>query len=181
MAGSIKNKRKPRKQKLKKTKEKKLTKKELAYLEDLRQREEKGELTIEELKQSAWSLKDEVIQKLEEAFKYDFTVAEACTHAKISIETYYNWREKSKEFLNKMEDAKNFLAMNAKTNVTLAIVRDKSVADSWEFLKRRQKKLYSDRSEITGENGEAIQFNIINFSQINEKKQNTEENKHKEE
>ena len=127
--------------------------------------EVKPDLTIEELKQKAWGLTDEAIRKLEEAFRFDFTVREACSHAGIHNQTYYNWCERSREFSDRMDDAKTFLGKSAKQNIVRAITKDGSIQDSWTYLNKRQKAIYSDRQELTGADGAPIsakfEFEII--------------------
>ena len=129
---------------------KKVGKKEITRLADVAKRDEEGLLTIAELKETAWGLTDEVRTKLRESFEFDFTVREACSHAGIASDTFYKWRNKSIEFRAEMEAAKDFLFQHAKRNVAKAIRVEKSVDDSWMFLTKRQKDLYSDRQEVQG-------------------------------
>jgi len=97
-------------------------------------------------------LTEEVVRKFEEAFKNDFTDTEACLYAQISRETYYFHKSKNKIFSDKMDTAKQFPFFLAKKNIMQAIQKG-MVEDSWKFLSKRQKELYSDRLEQTGANG----------------------------
>lgn len=93
-------------------------------------------------------LTNDVVKKLEEAFKYDFTIDEACYYAGISRESYYNYCEKDKTFLTKMDAAKAFVAMAAKKNVARAITDENSIENSWKYLQKRQPDLYSEKQKI---------------------------------
>ncbi len=90
---------------------------------------------------------EERVRKLEQGFRNDLTVDECCTYAGISKETYYEWCNKDKDFLTRMESAKRYLFIIAKNNITNALAKNKSVEDSWKFLQKRQKDLYSDKVE----------------------------------
>lgn len=124
--------------------------------------------TIEELLELKTSGKFtlEVLSKLEEGFKRDFTNEEAARYAGITPATYYNYYNMSSEFREKMDRAKDFLFYAAKNNWANAIlgVKDKegkyiTKPDpelSVKFLERRQKHLYSLRTELTGEDGKPV-------------------------
>ena len=127
---------------------KKVSKKEMTKLADVAHKEKEGLLTIAQLQRKAWGLTDDVVAKLSAAFRFDFTVREACSKAGIAIDTYYKWRAKSNEFCAQMDAARHFLGQAAKQNIARAICIDGSVVDSWQFLKRRQKDVYSDRVNL---------------------------------
>lgn len=158
--------------------------------------EEKKDLTIEELMDSSYKLTEEVVEKLVTAFQYDFTVEEACTYAKIDRKSYYNWINASTEFLQKMEDARNFLFMSAKTILADAIKGRKTIKDdqgnvikkgkkpnlqltTW-LLERRQKKNYSTQQNLAGADGENLIQNytieIIDKSEDIEKHEDSDNN-----
>lgn len=103
---------------------------------------------------------EEVVRKLEEAFKIDATVPEACSYAGIGERTYYDWLSADPEFRSKMEASQNFVFMHAKRNWVNAIVNNKDVNASIDFLKRRQKGRYSERQELGGADGDAIRLVI---------------------
>lgn len=122
-----------------------------------------GDLTILELRKKNWGLTDAVLAKLLEAFSFDYTIDEACAYVCISTNTFCRWNRQSSEFRDRMTNAKSFMGMTAKANLYRAIKRDGSVPDSWEYLKRRQKEIYSDRQELTGKNGDTLELNIFNI------------------
>jgi len=61
------------------------------------------------------SKKDEgVIQQLENAFRMDYNVTQACIFTKIDKKTYYSWLKNDKVFLHRMEAAQQWATMLAK-------------------------------------------------------------------
>ena len=123
---------------------------------DRKKREKKGELTIKELQLKAYGLNPSVLQILLQGLENDFSILEACQAAGIAEQTYYNWKKKSKEFGVKMNIARGALFRAAKSNISRAIQKSKSVHDSWKLLEKRQKETYSDRFEHTGADGEEL-------------------------
>jgi len=97
---------------------------------------------------------DEVIAKLEESFKYDFTVDEACRYAGIDPATYYRKRQDDEIFCEKMDRAKDYVLTKAKKNIQIA-VDEGDTELSVKILKMRQNKIYNERTvnEIEGEVG----------------------------
>lgn len=85
-------------------------------------------------------INEEIVGKLEEAFKRDATVWEACSYAGIHRDTYYEHLKKNKEFSDKIERAKVFPFILAKHKIFEAInSKDLYIAAKYalEFLKRR--------------------------------------------
>lgn len=119
--------------------------------------------TIEELKESSYKLTDKVLSDLEDGLRHDFTVEEACLNAGIRKDTFYNWLKLSDEFAEYIDRAKQYVAIAAKRNIAGAVTNDKSIEDSWKYLERRQKKLYSLRHELTGEEGDALKIKVKNY------------------
>ncbi len=106
------------------------------------------------------TLTDDIVLKLEQSFQNDFTNEEASRYVGIHPDTYYNYCKWSTEFRDKMDRSKQFVAIAAK-NTWAKAVRGGDVEASIKWLERRQKKLYSLRSEITGENGGPISIKSI--------------------
>ncbi len=122
--------------------------------------EKKKDYTIEELKTLHKKMfTDETLSQLIDGFQNDFTNEEASRHAGISPASYYRYYEMSSELREKVDHAKAFMFTLAKKTWRNAI-KDDNVPASIEFLKRRQKKLYSERQEHTGPDGGAIENNI---------------------
>lgn len=93
----------------------------------------------------------EAVKLLEEAFKIDATVTEACLHAGISREAYYNRCKVDPDFVDKMERAKAFPAMLAKKTLFKSLLsKDEKVAQKGaEIYLTRRCKEYSTKAEIT--------------------------------
>ena len=85
-------------------------------------------------------LNDITVGKLEEVFKRDWSVSEACSYAGIHRDTYYEYLNKNKEFSDRMERARAFPFIYAKKKLFEAInSKDINIAAKYalEFLKRR--------------------------------------------
>ncbi len=96
-------------------------------------------------------LDESIIKKLEEAFKVGSSITQACTHAGISLQDFYNRMEKNKEFFDKMESARNFPFIFSKEAIFKAInSKDPNVSAKYalEFLKRRDPDR-KDKQETT--------------------------------
>ena len=96
-------------------------------------------------------LDESIIKKLEEAFKVGSSITQACTHAGISLQDFYNRMEKNKEFFDKMESARNFPYIFSKEAIFKAInSKDPNVSAKYalEFLKRRDPDR-KDKQETT--------------------------------
>lgn len=97
---------------------------------------------------------EEVVAKLVEGFKADFTIDEACRYAGIDQSTYFRRRQVDEAFCKEMDSAKDYVLIKAKKNIQTAV--DEGDTDlSVKLLKMRQNKIYSERnvSEIEGEVG----------------------------
>lgn len=90
---------------------------------------------------------DDTVRKLEEAFKLDVTVEEACLCAGISKDTYYRKIKEDEGFSDEMERARMFATLRARQTVVREIGEDGDLA--LKFLERRCKAQYSPRSEIS--------------------------------
>lgn len=115
----------------------------------------------------------EIVQKLVDAFKRDYTVEEACSYAGIGKVAFYDWLKKDEKFANEIEAAKYYLLQAAKNTIAAKIANEKDDELSKWFLERRAKKLYSLRQEITGEDGEALKIEWNETKTYDETKQET--------
>lgn len=84
---------------------------------------------------------EEVLRKLEEAFKSDFKDEEACSHAGISPATYYLWLNEIPGFSEKMHEAKQFLFKVARNKLAKGVM-DGTISPL-ELLDRRDRKRYA--------------------------------------
>lgn len=109
----------------------------------------------------------EVIRKLEQAFCNDMTDLEACLFAGISKTAFYKYQDAHPEFKERKELLKNALGLKAKS-VLAESINSGNQADAKWWLERRRKDEFSTRSENTGIDGKAQEFNL-NISGIKEK------------
>ncbi len=89
----------------------------------------------------------EVVKKLTEAFKDDFTVEEACRYAGISKETYYQECKRKPGFADEMARAQDYPLTLAKKAVFRGIqggVKDYGTL-ALKFLERRQRDRYTPK------------------------------------
>ena len=102
-----------------------------------------------------------IIDKLEEAAKWDYTIEEMCFQAQISHDTYNRQKKEKPEIGVRIEMLRNSPVMKAKE--TLARKVGNSFANSIEYLKRKRKAEFSERLEQTGADGKPL---IISFDPI---------------
>ena len=96
-------------------------------------------------------LTDEVLKKLEDAFKVGASISQACIYAGISQQDYFNWIKKYERFFERMEGFKNFPYVFSKEAIFKAInSKDPNVSAKYalEFLKRRDPDR-KDKQETT--------------------------------
>lgn len=117
-----------------------------------------GDLSIKDLISKNYYCNEKVISDLESGLRLDFTVEEACRHARISQDTYYRWLKESEEFNERMELAKDWIFTQAKRIWSKKITDgdEDSYKAAIELLKRRRRGMYADRQERTGLNGEPL-------------------------
>lgn len=99
-------------------------------------------------------INDISVGKLEEAFKRDATVWEACAYAEISRDTFYDNYNKNKHFSDKIDAARMFPHIFAKKTLFERMKSSDeaiSLKAAIEFLKRRNED-YKDKSENTNTN-----------------------------
>lgn len=125
--------------------------------------EGKKKLTIEELKKESYKLTDKILSDLKDCFNNDYTVTQACLEVGISQDTYYQWIGKSEEFKALMERHQNDLKIKARKILARKVAEGDEDMAKW-FLERRDKKLYSPRTEVTGDEGGPVQTaNTVTF------------------
>ena len=99
-----------------------------------------------------WTITSSIVSKLETCFKRDFNVREACSYAGISVKAYYRKYNKSKEFRDKMDDAKQIPIWVAKSKYfDLMNSPDPNISfkATLEFLKHRSEERKEKPQDIT--------------------------------
>ena len=104
-------------------------------------------------KEANSKLNDDTVNKLKYAFSIGADVSAACFYAEISRPSYYSW---IKEF-PELEEEFNRLRENPVLEAYETIKKDMGNPDTakW-YLARKRKAEFSERQEVTGENGKAI-------------------------
>ena len=97
----------------------------------------------------------QVIAKLEEAFAWGCTDAEACLWADIATPTLYLYQEKHPEFIERKSHLKQTPILKARKSVVSSLAADPKLALS--FLERKKKDEFSLRTETdVTTNGKSI-------------------------
>lgn len=101
----------------------------------------------------------EIIERLRHAFAIGATDEEACAYARIGTSTLYDYQNKHPEFTEEKEDLKKDPILKAKHTVVKALGRSK---DAQWYLERKLKNEFSQRSELTGKDGQDLPAPHIN-------------------
>lgn len=106
-------------------------------------------------KKNTWRpswLTDDILHKLVEEFRYDATVAEACSYAWISVSVFYKWLKEDKNFMEEMDRAiKRPFRLCRNKLIDLAWSAEKEELQfkaAQEFLSKRDSR-YKAKSENT--------------------------------
>lgn len=131
------------------------------------EQETKPKKTLEELMESSVKLTPVVLSDLEQSFYADFTITQACLTAGITRETYYQWLEASDEFAARMAKAQNDLFMKARKILRDKVDNGDNDTAKW-LLERRDKRNYSSRTELTGDDGAPLNPDTQEIKKIGE-------------
>ena len=96
----------------------------------------------------------ETVNKLEQAFLIGCTDQEACFFANISKQTLYDYQAKFPEFVDRKEQLKEAVFYDARNTIAKSVKENPQYA--FEFMKRKKKDEFSERSELTGKDGTPI-------------------------
>jgi len=102
----------------------------------------------------AWK-QGKVVEVLEPYLKLGYTYTKACKIAGIPHNTVSGWLENDNELRLKFESWQNELNVQARRIIVKKIEAGNADAARW-WLERREKEDFSQRSEITGAEGEPI-------------------------
>lgn len=104
----------------------------------------------------------EKIVLLEQAFSLGCSDLEACFHADIGKTTLYNYQNEHPEFVERKEQLKERLVLQARSVVADALFKEDKETAKW-YLERKKKGEFSTRQEMTGEDGESLQPLVVNI------------------
>lgn len=105
-------------------------------------------------------LDDITVKKIEEALALDCSIEEVCLMANITRQTYYNWVNSFPELKERFDilRASPFLKARKTINDSLA-----NPQFAFEYMKRKKKGEFSERSEVTGADGKELQPVLVKF------------------
>ena len=92
-----------------------------------------------------------VIGKLETVFSLDGTVKEACFYAGINPDTYFEFMKKNPEYTERFEALRQRPVLKARETVVKEIT--KNYNNAMDYLSRKAKKEFSQRTELTEAEG----------------------------
>ena len=99
--------------------------------------------------------KAEIIKSLEPFFKLGCNLKKACAYGEICYNTVYNWVKEDEALLIKIKALQNEVNADARKVLVKAIKEgDKQIALNW--LSKKEKDEFSDRTELTGAEGETL-------------------------
>jgi len=99
--------------------------------------------------------KAEIIKSLEPFFKLGCNLKKACAYGGICYNTVYNWVKEDEALLIKIKALQNEVNADARKVLVKAIKEgDKQIALNW--LSKKEKDEFSDRTELTGAEGETL-------------------------
>lgn len=102
---------------------------------------------------------EQVVDKLEEAFKIGCTDEEACLSADIDKKTLYNYIKKNPSFSTRKQQLKANPVFLAKKTIVDKLEKDVDIA-KW-YLERRKKDEFSTKTEI--DNNHQVEITGINY------------------
>lgn len=104
----------------------------------------------------------DTVRKLEECFKCDASVAEACAYAGIGRTTYYEECKRNPEFRNNMERVQMYPLIVAKQTLFKGICSgdQKAAPLALRYLELRQPERYTPRRKVETEGDIAATFNL---------------------
>lgn len=105
---------------------------------------------------------DEVIKILEPYFKLGCNVAKACSYAGIPRTTVQTWIENDEELRLKVTSWQNAMSVKARKLWDKAMDEGQVNAGT-EWLKRKEKDEFSERTEQTGADGQPIVVKTITY------------------
>ncbi len=97
----------------------------------------------------------DTLQKLEDAFSIGATDREACLIANISSQSLYNFQKENPDYIERKEKLKDMPKYKARMNIVEAINAKNLSVSQW-YAERKAKDEFSQRTEQTGKDGEAL-------------------------
>lgn len=118
--------------------------------------------------------KDEVIQILEPIFKMGCNVTKACAYAGIPRTTVQTWIENDEELRLKVTLWQNEPNLLARSQWIAKMASGDGYDSAKEWLRRKEKDEFSERTELTGADGENFPTPIISLPSVPRNNSNKE-------
>lgn len=103
----------------------------------------------------------ETIGKLEEVFALGGSDKEACFYAGINGQTLYDYQKKYPRFIERKEALKETPILKARRTVVDKL--DENYGNAMDFLKRKKKKEFGDKVDVTSDGKELKQLTGFNY------------------
>lgn len=120
----------------------------------------------------AWD-KEQVVELLKPKFQLGYSVNKACELINLPASTFKTWLETDDELRLKVNAWQNEISDMARKvwqeSIVTGIEQKNGTFDKYtpakEWLERREKKEFSTRTEVTGEDGQLITVGLVQYSQ----------------
>lgn len=99
--------------------------------------------------------KEQIVQTLKPYLQLGYSVKKACKLAQFPDSTFYDWINNDDLLRAKVEAWQGMISAKARQNVASSVDKG-NVEDSKWWLERREKREWSTRQEITGEDGRPL-------------------------
>ena len=90
---------------------------------------------------------DQTVSKLEYAFGIGCSIEEACLHADISRETYYDWSSKDEGFSDRMRLLRDKPALQARKVINDALIDGDASTAKW-YMERKKSQEFSTQQDL---------------------------------
>ena len=114
-------------------------------------------------------LDDITVKKIEEALALDCSIEETCLMANISKQTYYNWTASFPELKERFDLLRATPFLKARQTINNSLSNPQY---AFEYMKRKRKGEFSERTELGGIDGKDLQPVLVKFID-NENDRNT--------
>lgn len=108
---------------------------------------------------------DNVLALLRQAFSMDSTIQEACAHAGISRNSYYEYLKKYPEFQDTVEALRQKPMLAARTSIISGLSNPDFAL---KYAERKAKSEFSIRTEQTGANGAPLAITLVSYADSTE-------------
>lgn len=106
-------------------------------------------------------LTEELRLKIEDAASLGATIEEIALHSGVHRSTMYRWMKEDEKLKDRIIELQERPILKARKTIVDGL--DKPDNAKW-YLERKKKVEFSQRTELTGEDGKDLTFNVINYA-----------------